>query len=94
MMLAVLQVLGMQNIHAANALKTLLNVAFNSAAIVLFVVNHRVDWVPALLMMGGGIVGGFGGATVAQRMPATWVRRFVIVTGVVTTLYFFYRLRY
>ena len=92
MMLAVLQLLGMRNIHAMNALKTLLNAAFNGAAIVMFVALRRVVWPAALLMMGGAIVGGFGGAWVAQRMSAAYVRWFVIVTGAATTVYFFERL--
>ena len=92
MMLAVLQLLGMQNIHAMNALKTLLSVAFNGAAVVMFIAKDRVLWPEALLMMGGAIVGGFGGAWLAQRMPGIWVRWFVIVTGIVTTVYFFARL--
>ena len=92
MMLAVLQLLGMQNIHAMNALKALLSVAFNGAAVVLFIAQGRALWPEALLMMGGAIIGGFGGAWLAQRMPGVWVRWFVIVTGIVTTVYFFWRL--
>ena len=92
MMLAVLQLLGMQHIHAMNALKALLSVAFNGAAVVLFIAQDRVLWPEALLMMGGAVVGGFGGAWLAQRLPGVWVRWFVIFTGVVTTIYFFARL--
>jgi uncharacterized membrane protein YfcA len=92
MMLAVLELLGMLNIHAMNALKTLLSVAFNGAAVLLFILMRQVLWPAALLMMAGAIVGGFGGAWLAQRLPGAWVRRFVIVTGVVTTGYFFARL--
>ncbi len=91
MVLSVLSLLGMTNIHAMNALKTLLSAAFNLSAVVLFIVLKRVVWGDALLMMGGAIVGGFGGAWLAQRMPGAWVRGFVIVMGVVTTLYFFWR---
>ena len=93
MMLAVLALLGMKNIHAMNAFKTLLSVAFNGAAVVLFIVQRKVLWPEAWLMMAGAVVGGYGGGWLAQRLPPTWVRRFVIVAGMVTTVYFFWRLR-
>ena len=91
MMLAVLSLLGMSNIHAMNAFKTLLSVAFNGAAVVLFIVRGFVLWPEALVMMAGAVVGGYGGAWLARRLPAAFVRGFVIVTGVVTTVYFFWR---
>lgn len=93
MMLAILSLLGMSNIHAMNAFKTLLSVAFNGAAVVLFIVKGAVRWPEALVMMAGAVVGGYGGAWLARRLPATSVRRFVIVTGVLTTGYFFWRAR-
>ncbi len=91
MMLSVLALLGMTNIHAMNAFKTLLSAAFNASAVVMFICYQRVQWPAALLMMAGAVVGGFGGAWLAQRLPAAWVRGFVIVMGVVTTVYFFSR---
>ena len=93
MMLAVLSLLGMKNIHAMNAFKTLLSVAFNGAAVVLFIVRGFVLWPEALVMMAGAVVGGYGGAWLARRLPTAFVRGFVIVTGVLTTAYFFWRAR-
>ena len=93
MMLAVLSLLNMTNIHAMNAFKTLLSGAFNGAAVVIFIVRGAVHWPEALTMMAGGIVGGYGGAWLAQRLPTRWVRGFVIFAGVLTTIYFFWRVR-
>jgi hypothetical protein len=42
-------------------------------------------------MIVGAIIGGYGGALVAQRVEQIWVRRFVVVTGFVLTIYFFFR---
>ena len=42
-------------------------------------------------MMAGAVVGGYGGAWLARRLQAAFVRGFVIVTGVLTTVYFFWR---
>ena len=91
MMLAVLALLGMKNIHSMNAFKTFLNVAFNSAAVVMFIIKGIIYWPQAWCMMAGAIVGGYGGAWLARRMPPGYIRWFVIVTGVVTTVYFFWR---
>lgn len=91
MMLAVLTVLGMKNIHAMNALKTLLSAVLNGAAVVVFIHQGIIHWPEALCMMAGGIAGGYGGASLARRLPPAWIRSFVIVAGVVTTGYFFWR---
>ena len=93
MMLAVLSLLNMTNIHAMNAFKTLLSGSFNFSAVVIFIVDGAVRWPEALTMMAGGIVGGYGGAWLAQRLPTEWVRGFVIFAGVLTTIYFFWRVR-
>ncbi len=93
MLLAMLALLGMKNIHAMNAFKTLLTSAFNGAAVATFVLRGIVHWPEALWMMIGGLAGGYGGAWLARRMPPAWIRTFVIFTGVVTTGYFFWRAR-
>ena len=91
MMLAVLALRGMKNIHAMNALKTLLAASFNTAAVVLFVVRGIIHWPAALCMMAGAVGGGYGGASLARRLRPGWIRNFVLVVGVVTTGYFFWR---
>jgi len=91
MMLAVLALLGMKNIHAMNGFKALLSCSFNGAAVLMFIVRRIVYWPQALCMMGGAIAGGYGGAWLARRMPPAYIRWLVIVTGVVTTVYFFWR---
>ena len=93
MLLALLSVMGMTNIHAMNAFKTLLSAACNGAAVVVFVARGSVHWPEALTMMAGGLVGGYGGAWLAQRLPTRWVRGGVIFAGVLTTIYFFWRVR-
>ncbi len=93
MLLAMLALLGMKNIHAMNAFKTLLSAAFNAAAAVTFILQGVVHWPEALWMMAGGVAGGYGGAWLARRMPPAWIRAFVIFIGVVTTAYFFWRAR-
>ena len=91
LMLAALSVMGMENIHEMNAVKTVLASCINGVAVVTFVVASAIYWPQAIVMVIGAIVGGYGGAHVARRLPPLLVRRFVIVVGFGMTLYFFIR---
>jgi uncharacterized membrane protein YfcA len=91
--LAVLDMLGLENIHLANALKVILTTAFNTLALVIFIAAGKIFWTEALIMGLATIAGGYGGAWVAQRLPQFWVRGFVIIVGATMTIYFFLRLR-
>jgi hypothetical protein len=91
MMLALLTVLRMEDIHAMNALKTLLNAAINGAAVVTFIVAGAVLWPQAMVMLVGAVLGGYGGAYFAQKLDPQIVRRFVIAVGISMSVYFFLR---
>jgi len=91
LMLAMLAMIRMEDIHSMNALKSLLAAAINGAAVVTFIVAGAVFWPQALLMIVGAIVGGFGGASLAQRLDPRLVRGFVIVVGFSMTAYFLWR---
>lgn len=91
LLLALLALLGMENIHEMNALKVFLNALINGVAVVTFLLAGAVVWTAALVMIAGSIVGGFGGAFYARKMEPIVVRRFVIVVGVTMTIYFFLR---
>jgi uncharacterized membrane protein YfcA len=90
--LAVLDMLGFENIHLANALKVILTTAFNTLALVIFIAVGKIFWPEALIMGLATISGGYGGAWVSQRLPQSWVRIFVIMVGITMTVYFFVRL--
>jgi uncharacterized membrane protein YfcA len=91
LILALLALMGMENIHAMNALKALLTRCANGVAVVTFVVAHTVWWRPGIVMLIGAFIGGYGGAWYAQRLDPRRVRFFVIVTGFAMTAYFFWR---
>jgi uncharacterized membrane protein YfcA len=92
MMLASLSLLGMTHIHAMNALKTLLASAMNGIAVVRFIIASTIFWPQAVVMIMGAILGGYGGAALAQKIDPKLVRRFVIVVGFSMTIYFFVRI--
>jgi uncharacterized membrane protein YfcA len=89
MMLASLALLGMEDIHAMNAIKTVLASAINGVAVLAFIAGGLVSWPHAAVMIVGGIAGGFGGASLARRLPPAHVRRFVMLVAYGMTLYFF-----
>jgi uncharacterized membrane protein YfcA len=89
LMLATLGLMGMENIHEMNALKALLTSFINGVAVITFIIAGAVVWVPAILMVVGAIIGGYGGAYFARQIDPRWVRIFVILVGVGMTIYFF-----
>jgi uncharacterized membrane protein YfcA len=90
-MLALLSMMGMENIHSMNGLKTLLATCGNAVAVIVFIFAHAVMWPQALLMVVGGGMGGYAGAWYAQKMDPKHVRYIVITIGYSMTTYFFWR---
>ena len=90
-MLAMLAALGMTDIHAMNALKSVMGFVINGIAVVTFIVAGAVYWKQGIPMIGGGIVGGYLGAHYALKVPQTWIRSFVVLTGAGMTIYFFWK---
>jgi len=91
MMLAGLAVAGMHDIHEMNGLKALLAVVINGVALIEFVVAGAIVWRFGIVMVAGGILGGYMGAAYARRFPPRAVRQFVIVIAWAMTIYFFTR---
>jgi len=89
MMLAVLTLLGMTHIHRMNALKNILGALINGVAVVAFVVAGAVRWAPGVVMIAGGITGGYAGAAIARRMSPKYVRWVVMGIAWGMTAYFF-----
>jgi len=89
--LAMLAALGMTDIHAMNALKTVLGGIINGIAVVTFIIAGAVAWKQGSVMIVGALFGGYFGAHYAQKLPAAWIRGFVIVVGVSMSAYFFWK---
>ena len=89
MNLAMLAALGMADIHAMNALKSVLGSVINGVAVVLFVIKGAVYWPQCIVATAGAVVGGYFGAHYAQRLPQSWIRVFVIVVGLAMSAFFF-----
>jgi uncharacterized protein len=90
LMLATLAMMGMNDIHVMNALKTLLASCINGVAVITFIIAGVVVWPQAILMIIGAIIGGYGGAYYARKIEQKWVRLFVILVGFSMTFYFLF----
>jgi uncharacterized membrane protein YfcA len=88
-MLAMLAVLGMTDVHSMNALKSVMAFVINGVAVVTFIVARAVYWKPGIVMIVGGVLGGYIGARYAMKLPQAWVRVFVVLVGTGMTVYFF-----
>jgi hypothetical protein len=76
LLLVSLAILGLENLHQANALKNLLVVGIKGVAVAYFIVIGAVHWPSALIMVGGSTVGGWtGGFLIREVQPETlrWV---------------------
>jgi len=91
LMLAMLSLVGMSEIHAMNGVKTLLGSTANLIAIFAFIWAGKVIWPQALVMAGGSMVGGYGGAYFARKVNPKLIRSLVIFVGAAMTAYFFWR---
>lgn len=91
LMLAVLGMMGLNDIHQMNGLKNLLGSVVNAVAAVYFVYAGLIDWQAAALMAAGAILGGYGAAGLARRLGQKFVRRTVIVIGLAMTISLFFK---
>lgn len=85
LMLAALSLIGHTDIYQMNGVKNILATCMNGIAAGVFIYYGLVIWQDAVVMMGGAILGGIGGASLARRVGRTAVRRTVIVLGFVMT---------
>jgi uncharacterized protein len=89
MIMGMLAAIGMREIHAMAAIRTLLSVAINASAVVTFIVAGAVLWPQCIVMIAGALTGGWFGAHFAQKTDPQKMRYVVIGVGVVMTTYFF-----
>ncbi len=91
MMMASWSLLDGADIKALNAPRTLLVSAANTVAVVCFIIAGAVRWPEALLVGGGALVGGYGGARVGRKLPPVVVRIATVLLASAMTIHFFVR---
>jgi uncharacterized protein len=93
MTLGMLAMMGMRDVHAMGAIRTLLAAAINAAAVITFIAAGAVLWPHCAVMVVGSLVGGWFGAHYAQKAEPRKVRMVVIGIGVAMSAYFFITVR-
>ncbi|MGL6094406.1 MAG: sulfite exporter TauE/SafE family protein [Fimbriiglobus sp.] len=91
LMLTSLSFLGVGDIHRANAVKTFLAAVINAASVVVFAWGGQIRWDCAAAMAGAAVLGGYGGARAARKLPAAAVRWVVIGIGFGLSGYYFWK---
>ncbi len=81
--LAILGILMPDDIQRSNALKGWLAFLVNLLAASIFAIFGPVEWAPAAVMMLAALAGGYLGVSLARRLGKTWLRRAVVVYGLV-----------
>ncbi len=85
MLTAMLSITEVGDLRAIKVMKNLLASAVSVAAIAIFCAQGTVRWPETMTMLIGAMAGGYAGGHLIRVLPAFWVRRIVIVAGVVMT---------
>lgn len=89
LLMALYLLVGEHRLNTVNALKNLNSLVLSVVSVIAFAIGGAIVWRQALLMAVFATLGGFAGARLAKRLPVSWVRVIVIVTGLVMSLLFF-----
>jgi uncharacterized membrane protein YfcA len=81
----------LHRLKLANALKSAISAVTATVSIVVFGVFGPVDWLVVAVAAPATLVGGFLGARVATRIPATPLRALIVVFGIAVSGYLFTR---
>ncbi len=96
LILAMLGMLGLEDIYAVNAVKNLLAATVNGVAAFLFVIGgmagaFEVSWLHVAVGAIGAVIGGIAVAKLSKRLPATVVRRLVAIIAFGLAGYYLWR---
>jgi hypothetical protein len=91
LVMTVLALVGVEEMHALNAMKVVTACLSNLVAIGTFIVKGAVLWHYCLISMVFAATGGYVGAQYARKMNPDVLRAIVVVTGCAISAYFFWR---
>jgi uncharacterized protein len=91
LMIATWSALGFGSIHGINGLRSMLGMAINGVALLIFLATNTVEWLPGIIMAVSALATGYYGAWLARRVRPLLVRRIVLVIAWFMTGYFFWK---
>lgn len=89
MLVAFCQLVGIRNVHEANAIKVVVATGITTLSTLIFIASGMIAWPQAIALGAGTLVGGYFGASYARRLPQRVIRGFIILYGCAITTYFF-----
>jgi uncharacterized protein len=90
-LIAVLALTAHDDLRRLNAVKGVLSLIIAAVSAVVFALGAPVDWLVVALLAPVNLVGGFLGAKLAGRLPASVLRTGVVVVGLAVSVYLFVR---
>lgn len=81
MTLIALSMIGMHDLHQANGFKNMLVVAVKGVAVAIFIVQGRVIWGAAVVMLLGSVAGGWSAGYLVQKVEHGTLRWLVVGMG-------------
>jgi uncharacterized protein len=91
LMLSALGLMGLSDIHVINGLKNCLAFSLNLMAVGIFITLGNIQWHLAVPMLVTSIIGGYMGATMAQKIDRKVVRWIIVAIGFSLATYYFWR---
>ncbi|PWQ93547.1 sulfite exporter TauE/SafE family protein [Leucothrix arctica] len=89
LLLALLGLLGQTNLNAMNGVKNVVSALLTAIAVLIYAWGDVIAWSQALIMMVAATIGGYLGARVARRIPATVFRMCIVIMGLIMSILFF-----
>jgi uncharacterized protein len=74
------------DLQRINAAKNVLAAVANTTAAVIFILLTQVNWMLAVLIAAGSVIGGLAGARLGRRLPPLALRCIVVLVGVVAAV--------
>lgn len=72
-----------EDLQVLNGVKNVLAFTANAVAALVFIAIEEIDWKIAALIAAGSIIGAFGGASIARKLPPTVLRGIIVTIGTV-----------
>jgi uncharacterized membrane protein YfcA len=92
MMMALLGLMGVENINEASALRAWVGLFANAIAVLIFIVAGLIYWPQVLVLMGGLILGSYSAVRYFRQLPPAMGHRVVMVIAWSMTVYFFLKM--
>lgn len=89
LLMAALTIIGIRDVQMANAQKNWLATIITTISVAVFSIAGAVAWPQTIAVLLGALIGGYGGARLARRIPARALRVVVICVGLALSSYYF-----